>query len=143
MARPDPNATVCEHVVHVRAGAQPFTTVLVLDEVGGVADAIVRCNVCGRPYLLELLDWSGTARAQRRYRTSIVDETILTKYLHNLERGSCDVKRAPAERQSFESHARLSRTIVELDAKDLRAIGVETVALETDIPMSSWRERLR
>jgi hypothetical protein len=143
MARPDPDATVCEHVAHVRAGAQPFSTVLVLDDVGGVADAIVRCQVCARPYLLELLDWSGPARAQRRYRTSVVDEAILKKYLHNLERGSCDVKRAPAERASFESRAKLSRTIVELDAKDLHALSVETVAADADIPMSSWRERLR
>lgn len=142
MAHPDPNATVCEHVAHTSAGGHPFSTVLVLDEVGGVADAIVRCQVCARPYLLELLDWSGPTRVQRRYRTSVVDETILKKYLHNLERGSCDVKRAPAERQSFESRAKLSRTIVELDAQDLRAIGVETVSPETDIPMSSWRERL-
>ena len=143
MARPDPNATVCEHVAGPGAGAQPFDTVLVMDEVGGVADAIVRCKVCARPYLLELLDWSGPARARRRYRTSVVDEAILKKYLHNLERGSCDVKRAPAERQSFESRTRLSRTIVELDAKDLSVIDVETVAADADIPMSSWRERLR
>ena len=142
MARPDPNATVCEHVAHARAGTQPFTTVLVLDEVGGVADAIVRCRVCERPYLLELLDWSGAARVNRRYRTSVVDEAILKKYPHNLERGSCDVKRAPAERASFESRAKLSRTIVELDAKDLHAIGIELVAPDTDIPMTSWRERL-
>jgi len=143
MARPDPDAEVCEHVAAAKCGAQPFSTVLVMDEVGGVADAVVRCKVCARPYLLELLDWSGPSRAKRRYRTSTVDEAILKKYLHNLERGSCDVKRAPAERQSFESRTKLSRTIVELDAKDLSVLAVESVAADADIPVSSWRERLR
>ena len=143
MARPDPSARVCEHVAAAQRGAQPFTTVLVMDEVGGVADAIVRCKVCARPYLIELLDWSGASRVQRRYRTSVVDEAILKKYLHNLERGSCDVKRAPAERQSFESRTKLAPTIVELDAKDMSVIGVDAVAADADIPVSSWRERLR
>ena len=143
MARPDPTAEVCEHVAAATRGAQPFSTVLVMDEVGGVADAIVRCKVCSRPYLIELLDWSGPARVERRYRTSVVDEGILKKYLHNLERGSCDVKRAPAERQSFESRTKLSRTIVALDAKDLRVLGVESAAADADIPVSSWRERLK
>jgi hypothetical protein len=143
MARPDPSAAVCEHVAHACPDAYPFATVLVLDEVGGIADAIVRCSACARPYLLELLDWSGPALTRRRYRTSVVDEAILEKYLHNLERGSCDVKRAPAERQSFESRAKLSATIVELDAKDLRAISVESLAPDADVPMSSWRQRLQ
>ena len=143
MARPDPTAEVCEHVAAAMRGAQPFATELVMDEVGGVADAVVRCKVCARPYLIELLDWSGPSLVQRRYRTSVVDEAILKKYLHNLARGSCDVKRAPAERQSFESRTKLSRTIVTLDAKDMSVLGVESVAADADIPVSSWRERLR
>ena len=142
MAHPDPNAMVCSHVEGAAPGAKPFSTVIVMDEVGGLADAVLRCTQCDRPYLLELLDWSGPARIERRYRTSVVDEAILKKYLHNLARGSCDVKRAPAERHSFESRAKLSRTIVKLDARDLHVLGVETVAPDADIPMSSWRERL-
>jgi hypothetical protein len=143
MARPDPNTTVCSHVADAARGARPFTTVIVMDEVCGMADAVLRCTQCNAPYLLELLDWSGAARIERRYRTSIVDEAILAKYLHNVERGSCDVKRAPAERASFESRAKLSRTIVALDSRDLSVLGVETVAADADIPMGSWRERLR
>ena len=143
MAHPDPNATVCTHVADATRGAAPFATVLVMDEVGGMADAVLRCKACNRPYLLELLDWSGPARVERRYRTSVVDERILEKYLHNLARGSCDVKRAPAERQSFESRAKLTPTIVKLDSRDLHVLDIETVAADADIPMSSWRERLR
>ncbi len=143
MAHPDPDASVCTHVASASPGTRPFSTVIVMDDVGGIADGVVRCTQCNRPYLLELLDWSGAARVERRYRTSVVDERILEKYLHNLARGSCDVKRAPAERQSFESRAKLTRTIVKLDARDLRVLDVETVSADADIPMSSWRERLR
>jgi hypothetical protein len=143
MAHPDPHATVCQHVAEAATGAVPFAPpVIVMDEVGGMADAVLRCKACNRPYLLELLDWSGPSRVERRYRTSVVDERILEKYLHNLARGSCDVKRAPAERQSFESRAKLTPTIVKLDSRDLRVLDIETVAPDADIPMSSWRERL-
>ncbi len=127
------------------AGARPFSTVLVLDEVGGVADAIVRCTVCalGRTCSNCSIGPAPT-RATRRYRTSIVDETHpeeipaqpRTRQLRRQTRaGRAAELRKPRE---VVAHDR-----VELDAKDLRALGVETVAADADIPMSSWRERLR
>jgi hypothetical protein len=142
MARPDPSAVPCSHIANAVSGSTPFTIVRVLDEVGGVADAIVRCAQCQAPYLIELLDWSGPAKLTRTYRVSIVDEPVLARFLKNLDRGSCDIKRAPAEKQSFESQTRLSNLSLTLRADDLSLIARACVPADADIAMSSWRERL-
>lgn len=143
MARPDPNAAPCTHLLQGATDSTPFTLVRVLDEVGGVADAIVRCRTCEQAYLIELIDWSGPSKQIRRFRVSLVDEALLARFLKNLDRGSCDIKRAPAEKQSFESQTRLAPVTVTLRAEDLSVVAVERVAAEADVPMGSWRERLR
>jgi len=143
MARPDPRAEPCAHVANAAPGSTPLTPVRVLDEVGGIADAIVRCNACQQAYLVELLDWSGPAKQTRRYRVSLVDDALLARFLKNLDRGSCDIKRAPAEQESFASQTRLAPLALTLRADDLSVIAAERVEAEEDIPMSSWRERLR
>jgi hypothetical protein len=143
MARPDPKAAPCSHLASAAPGSAPFTLVRILDEVGGVADAIVRCSVCEQAYLVELLDWSGPAKLTRRYRVSLVDEALLARFLKNLDRGSCDIKRAPAEKQSFESQTRLSALTLTLRGDDLSVIGSERVPPDADIPTTSWRERMR
>jgi len=143
MARPDPCAAPCAHVENAAPGSTPLTLVRMLDEVGGIADAIVRCNVCQQAYLIELLDWGGAAKQTRRFRVSLVDEALLARFLKNLDRGSCDIRRAPAEKQSFESQTRLSPLTLTLHAPDLAIVGTARVAPDEDIPMSSWRERLQ
>jgi len=143
MARPDPSAVPCSHVGDAAPGSEPLTIVRVLDEVGGVADAIVRCATCKQAYLIELLDWSGPAKLTRTYRVSVVDESLLARFLKNLDRGSCDIKRAPAEKQSFESQTRLSNLSLTLRGDDLSVIAHELLPANTDISLSSWRERLR
>lgn len=143
MARPDPSAAPCAHVARAAPGSTPFTLVRVLDEVGGVADAIVRCKTCGQAYLIELLDWSGPAKLTRTYRVSLVDEALLARFLENLDRGSCDIKRAPAEKQSFESQTRLAPLSLTLYGTDLSVIAARPIPPGTDVPTSSWRERLR
>jgi hypothetical protein len=143
MARPDPSAAPCTHLLHAEPDSTPFTLVRILDEVGGVADAIVRCRTCEQAYLIELLDWSGPSKTIRQFRVSLVDEALLARFLKNLDRGSCDIKRAPAEKQSFESQTRLAPVTVTLRAEDLAVVAVEGVAFTADVPMGSWRERLR
>jgi hypothetical protein len=143
MARPDPHATPCVHLANTAPGQKPLTLVRLLDEVGGIADALVRCAECQQAYLIELIEWSGTAKRERRFRVSTVDEALLTRFLKNLDRGSCDIRRAPAEKQSFESQTRLAPLTIALRADDLTVIGVEHLSPRTEVPMGSWRERLR
>jgi len=133
----------CTHVANAVPGSTPLTIVRVLDEVGGVTDAIVRCKDCAAAYLIELLDWSGPAKLTRTYRVSLVDEALLARFLKNLDRGSCDIRRAPAEKQSFESQTRLAPLTLTLRATDLSIISTERLSGEADMPMGGWRERLR
>jgi hypothetical protein len=142
LARPDPTAEPCRHLSDAVNGSQPLSIAYVMDDAGGMTDAAMRCSECGQPYLVELLDWSGPARTHRRYRVSTLAPALLDKFLHNLARGSCDLKRAGNERQSLEQRARLSRLVVTLHSNDLKLLEKEWLAPEADVPMSSWRERL-
>jgi hypothetical protein len=65
--QPDP--ALCDHI---RTGAWPLRPELVLDDHLGATDAVVSCRECGRPYLMEMLDWRGHLRVMRM---SVLDAT--------------------------------------------------------------------
>jgi hypothetical protein len=89
---------------HLQPNGWPFEVELVIDEQMGFTDALVTCRTCGAPYLLEMLDWRGR---QRLMRVSTVESSRVTPLLHNLGRGSCDLRRAAAEVRQLQAGADL------------------------------------
>jgi hypothetical protein len=108
-----------------------------------MTDAIVRCAGCGQAYLIELLDWSGERFERRRFRTSLLDDTVIERFQHNRRRGSCDVNRSAAEWFSVQSQARLTDLELTLDTARAELLAARRLAPDTDVPMAHWRERLR
>jgi hypothetical protein len=137
-----PSTTACAHLARASSGPYPFRIDTVLDEQGGITDAIVRCQDCGQAYLIELLDWSGDIREQRRYRTSRIDDAVIERFKHNRRRGSCDVNRSAAEWFTVQSQARLTDLALTLDTRRAELVSAERLPADADVPMGHWRERL-
>jgi len=120
----------------------PFRVDTVLDEQGGITDAIVRCTDCAQAYLIELLDWSGAIRERRRFRTSLLEDDVVERFKHNRRRGSCDVNRSAAEWFTVQSQARLTDLELTLDTQRGTLVAATRLPADTDVPMAHWRERL-
>ena len=137
-----PTTRACRHLEAALPGAYPFRIDTVLDEQGGITDAIVRCTDCGQAFLIELIDWSGEIRERRRYRTSRIDDAVIERFKHNRGRGSCDVNRSAAEWFAVQSQAQLTDLALTLDTRRGELVSAERLAADTDVPMGHWRERL-
>ena len=133
----------CAHLVTSEPEPFPFAVEIVLDDQAGITDAIIRCNTCRQGYLIEMLDWSGPQLRQRTYRTSLLDDDVVERYMHNRTRGSCDVNRASAEWFAVQAQARLTDLELTLDVQNARLVGARRLPSGTDIPMAHWRTRLR
>lgn len=121
---------------HVQPGRWPFEVDLVIDEQMGFTDALVACRTCGAPYLLEMLDWRGSLRLMR---VSTVDSRRVAGLLHNLGRGSCDLKRAGAEVQQLQAGATFTPWLLLLDATAMRIEALVPVPAGRKLPIDSWR----
>jgi hypothetical protein len=137
-----PIANACTHLAAASAGAYPFRIDTVLDDQGGITDAIVRCVACGQAYLIELLDWSGAVFERRRFRTSLLDDAVVERFKHNRRRGSCDINRSAAEWFTVQSQARLTDLELTLDTRRTELLTARRLPAHTDVPMAHWRERL-
>jgi hypothetical protein len=137
-----PSVTACAHLAGASAGPYPFRIDTVLDEQGGITDAIVRCADCGQAYLIELIDWSGDIRERRGYRTSLIDDAVIERFKHNRRRGSCDVNRSAAEWFTVQAQARLTDLALTLDTRRAELVSAERLPADADVPMGHWRERL-
>jgi len=133
-ARLGPESPLCEHV---EPGGWPFTVELVLDEQIGFTDALVTCRTCGAAYLLEMLDWRGR---QRLMRVSTVESERTARLLHNLGRGSCDVRRAGAEVEALKSSSTFSPWLLLMDATATHLEALLPVPETLALPSASWRE---
>jgi hypothetical protein len=122
---------------HLSPGPYPFESVLILDDHLGPTDWLVRCRACRRPYLLEMLDWREKLRL---YRIRRPDAQAVEGLMRDLDRGSCDLRRAGEQVR----HLGLSsRRLSELALLDLgQAVLVRTIDVPGDqpIPGASWRE---
>lgn len=143
MAKPSPNNTACAHLTTNTAVPHPFDVEMVLDEQVGITDAIIRCRVCRQAYLIEMLDWSGSQRVQRTYRTSLLDDDVIERYARDRNRGSCDVNRAGTEWYAVQNEARLTDLELTLDTRAATLVRGRRLPVATDIPMAHWRQRLR
>jgi hypothetical protein len=122
---------------HVAAGVWPFQVELTLDEHLGPTDALVTCRHCGRWYLLEMLDWRG---AHRVMRTTLIDAAAGVGLIHDLTRGSCDIRRAHAHIHHLQANSVFSRWLLLVDAQRSVIEGVVAVPEDARLPGSSWRE---
>lgn len=122
---------------HVQPDTWPFEVELVIDEQVGFTDALVACRTCGTAYLLELLDWRGR---QRLMRISTVDSARVAGLLHNLGRGSCDLKRAGAEVQQLQTSATFAPWLLLMDSIAMRIESILPVPADRRLPTASWRE---
>ncbi|MEQ8858356.1 MAG: hypothetical protein RIC56_06895 [Pseudomonadales bacterium] len=130
---PDDSA-LCEHV---RPGDWPLRADLVLDDHLGPTDALMSCRLCGRVYLLEMLDWRGRERVMRM---SLLAPEHAAGLIHDLGRGSCDAARAAAEIDHARSRARPLPWLLRLDAGGPTILGLAPLPPDTRLPSVSWRE---
>jgi hypothetical protein len=142
LARPLPNTVACVHLTTPAPVPYPFDVEIVLDEQLGITDAVIRCHTCRQAYLIEMLEWSGPQLGRRTYRTSLLDDDAIEGYVHNRNRGSCDVNRAGAEWFAVQAQARLTDLELTLDTRNALLLASHQMASVTDIPMAHWRARL-
>jgi hypothetical protein len=122
---------------HVQPHAWPFEVELVIDEQVGFTDVLVACRACGAPYLLEMLDWR---RNLRLFRVSSLDSGRVAGLLHNLGRGSCDLKRAGAEIQQLQTGSTFAPWLLLIDATAMRVESILPVPEGRRLPAAGWRE---
>lgn len=122
---------------HVQPGGWPFVVELVIDEQMGFTDALVACRTCGTSYLLEMLDWRDR---ERLMRVSTVDSRRAAGLLRNLDRGSCDLRRAGEEIQQFQSSSTFAPWLLRIDATAMRIESIQAVPPGTRLPTATWRE---
>ena len=124
---------LCDHVL---PGSWPFEILLVIDESMGFTDALAACRTCGSHVLLEMLDWRGH---QRVMRLSPVNRDHARGLLHNLDRGSCDVRRATAELEQLRTGTRFSPWLLLLDTRTMRITAIAPVPATPRLPTAGWR----
>jgi len=122
---------------HVQAGAWPFEIELVIDEQMGFTDALVACRTCGNRYLLEMLDWRDRLRVMR---VSAVESGRAAALLRNLDRGSCDLRRAGAELQQLQMSTSFSQWLLLVDARDVCITSIVPIPATPRLPAASWRD---
>lgn len=122
---------------HLHPGPWPLRTELVLDDHLGPTDAVVACRQCGRPYLLEMLDWKGPLRV---FRVAVLDADESARLLRDLSRGSCDVARAASEVEHFRSRTRFSPWLLLQDTRTNALIARAPVPDGSRLPGAAWRE---
>jgi hypothetical protein len=134
---PDSRAPADNLCEHVRAGTWPFQVDLTLDEHQGITDALVSCRACGRPYLIEMLDWQGD---QRVMRVSVLEPERAAGVLRDLTRGSCDIGRAGAEIHHLQTQSTFSPWLLLIHASRMVIDGVVPRPPERRLPGGNWRE---
>jgi hypothetical protein len=120
---------------HIKPGPVPWDVLLVLDDHLGPTDALAVCRTCRTPYLLEMVDWRPPLRL---FRVSEPRSDAVQGLLRNLERGSCDLRRAGEEVRHFSQGARRLPWLVLLDTSAYRLEAV--IEHSGPLPGASWRE---
>jgi hypothetical protein len=127
---------ITEPCEHLEAGAWPLRVELVLDDSMGFTDALVRCRVCDRAYLLEMLDADAGTRLMR---VAPVDPEVAAGTLHDLGRGSCDLTRAGAQVHQLQTASVFSRVLLWIDPKVPVILARVPVPGDHPLPAAGWR----
>lgn len=123
----------CEHL---QPGTWPLVIDLLLDEQITFTDALTHCRHCGRRYLLEMLDWRG---AERVLRIAQVDDGQARGVLHDLGRGSCDLRRAGAEVHHLLTSSAFAPWLLLIDSRSPLLRALVPAPAGRPLPAGSWR----
>ena len=118
-------------------GPCPWETELVIDDHLGPTDLLVGCRVCGRAYLLEMLDWEGSRRLFRVRAPSPGAVAALTR---DLQRGSCDLSRAVEEVRHVSLTSDRLPVLLLFDTRTGEVVERIPLATPADVPGAGWRE---
>jgi hypothetical protein len=122
---------------HLRSGTWPLTIRLVLDDHLGPTDYVASCTICGRTYLLEMLDWRDPARL---LRLAVLPADHAARLIRDLERGSCDAGRAGAEIEHARSTATVLPWLLLVDIRGPRIEALVPTPHGRRVPGAPWRE---
>lgn len=137
---PDPNPqpagtpALCAHLV---AGPCPWETELVIDDHLGPTECLVGCRVCGRPFLLEMLDWAGS---RRLFRVRAPSPAAVAGLTRDLNRGSCDLGRAREEIRHVSLSSDRVPALLLYDTKTATLLARVTLGGAGEVPWAGWRE---
>lgn len=124
----------CEHL---QSGPSPLRVECVFDEQFGFTDCLASCRDCHASYLLEMLDWQGDLRL---FRVSRPDPAHSARLLKDLERGSCDIRRAAAEAEQFRLANASGSLLLLMDMTGPRIEAVVEPEPGVRVPRASWRD---
>ncbi len=122
---------------HIAAGPYPFETLLVLDDHLGPTESLIRCTTCGTVYLLEMLDWLADLRL---FRVRLPEPEAAAGLLRDLQRGSCDLKRAGEEARHFSLTSERLAVLMLLNTGQAELVRLIGGAAAMSAPGGSWRE---
>lgn len=133
-----PSPGLCEHLI---PGPVPFVTLLVLDDHLGPTELLVRCRHCATSepatWLLEMLDWLDDLRL---FRIRTADPVAAAGLLRDLDRGSCDLRRAQEQVRHFGlSSERLSALLL-LNQRTSQVSRIIEVPEGDLVPGAGWRD---
>lgn len=120
----------CSHLDQGR-----LEVVLPLDDYLGITEAEVRCSICNRSFLIELLDISGT---QRAFRLTAIEQIIADQLVRDLTRGSCDAQRAATQVQAVKTL--YAPSTFWLVTQHGAFSDLQLNQADTALPTCSWRE---
>lgn len=131
-----PPVNAVELCDHLQPGTWPLRVDLVLDEQVTFTDALATCRLCGRAYLLEMLDWRN---AERVLRIAVVDAEGARGVLRDLSRGSCDIRRAGAEVHHLRASAAVAPFLLLIDSRAPVIVAMAAAPGDPPLPTASWR----
>lgn len=113
--------------------------ILLFDE--GPVEGIVRCRRCGAPAWIELIDQSPD-RTLRVFALAGLRAADVAVYLHNAQKGSCDLTRRGAEAEALAASAGPFERLVAWDVDGARPLAAAALPESCALPSGAWRERL-
>lgn len=119
------------------AGPYPFETLLVLDDHLGPTESLIRCRNCRATYLLEMLDWQADLRL---FRIRVPEPAAAAGLLRDLERGSCDLRRAGEQARHFSLTSERLPVLILLNTRSAELITTISGPEVLTAPGGSWRE---
>lgn len=137
----NPDVTLCEHLASDSLAVLAVAPDDVLEWQDGPIVAVVRCPVCGRAGLLEMLDWSDDQRV-RVHALAGLDPAAFALFRRNAERGSCDLARRRHEIEALVASAGPAERLIAREA--VAGAVLRSAAWPADVapPSDSWQQRV-
>ncbi|HEY5644646.1 MAG TPA: hypothetical protein VIS76_01770 [Pseudomonadales bacterium] len=122
---------------HFQPGPCPWETELVMDDHLGPTESLVACRTCGRAYLLEMFDW---AASKRLFRVRSPSPEAVSMLMRDLDRGSCDLRRAGEEVRHFSLASDRLPVVLLYDTATATLMARVPLDHAADVPWTGWRD---